>query len=188
MVAAQCRTDTALTFCCSGGGPRQPCWSSGLAPVESSLFPLPPLSPSLTGLPGCKFIAEKVFQQYHVACVLSLLFLLLQFKCYVHRDRKDCQGRGARDGHLDFHTAPELWTVSIVYRQCPFNLQFPIKVSCLVHVCQKCLGECVCLCAWRQVVNLRLIKTEPDAVVVFHLYALHSRSDQHTRVLMICSL
>ena len=27
VVAAQCRTDTALTFCCSGGGPRQP-WSS----------------------------------------------------------------------------------------------------------------------------------------------------------------
>ena len=32
--AAQCRADTALTFCCSGGGPRQP-WSSGLAPVSS---------------------------------------------------------------------------------------------------------------------------------------------------------
>ena len=26
----------------------------------------------------------------------------------VHRDRKDYQGRGAQDGHLDFHTAPEL--------------------------------------------------------------------------------
>ena len=33
VVAAQCRTDTALTSCCSGGGPRQP-WSSGLAPVS----------------------------------------------------------------------------------------------------------------------------------------------------------
>ena len=33
MVAAQRRTDTAVTFCCSGGGPRQP-WSSGLAPVS----------------------------------------------------------------------------------------------------------------------------------------------------------
>ena len=28
---------------------------------------------------------------------------------YVHRDHKDCQGRGAQDVHLDFHTAPELW-------------------------------------------------------------------------------
>ena len=27
---------------------------------------------------------------------------------YVHRDRRDYQGRGALDGHLDFHTAPEL--------------------------------------------------------------------------------
>ena len=33
VVAAQCRTDIALTFNCSGGGPRQP-WSSGLAPVS----------------------------------------------------------------------------------------------------------------------------------------------------------
>ena len=28
---------------------------------------------------------------------------------YIHRDRKDYQGRGAQDGRLDFHTAPELW-------------------------------------------------------------------------------
>ena len=34
VIAAQCRADTALTSCCSGGGPRQP-WSSGLAPVAS---------------------------------------------------------------------------------------------------------------------------------------------------------
>ena len=27
---------------------------------------------------------------------------------YVHRDHKDYSGRGAQDGHLDFHTAPEL--------------------------------------------------------------------------------
>ena len=27
---------------------------------------------------------------------------------YVHRDRTDCSGRGAQDGHLHFHTAPEL--------------------------------------------------------------------------------
>ena len=29
---------------------------------------------------------------------------------YVHRDHKDYLGRGAQDGHLDCHTAPELWT------------------------------------------------------------------------------
>ena len=40
------RTDTALTFCCSGDGPRQP-WSSGMAPVSSlrSSFTLSPLIP-----------------------------------------------------------------------------------------------------------------------------------------------
>ena len=27
---------------------------------------------------------------------------------YVHRDHKDYYGRVAQDGHLDFHTAPEL--------------------------------------------------------------------------------
>ena len=28
--------------------------------------------------------------------------------CYVHIDHKDYKGREAQDGHLDFHTAPEL--------------------------------------------------------------------------------
>ena len=43
VVAKKYRSDTALTFCCSGGGPRHP-WSSGLAPVSSlhSYFPLCP--------------------------------------------------------------------------------------------------------------------------------------------------
>ena len=27
---------------------------------------------------------------------------------YVHTDHEDCLGREAQDGHLDFHTAPEL--------------------------------------------------------------------------------
>ena len=51
VVAAQCRTDTALTSCCSGGGPRQP-WSSGLAPISKFHFsvPLSHSSPSLIGL------------------------------------------------------------------------------------------------------------------------------------------
>ena len=33
---------------------------------------------------------------------------------HVHRDHKDCYGRGAQDGHLDFHTAPELFLVVTV--------------------------------------------------------------------------
>ena len=51
VVGAQCRTDTALTSCCSGGGPRQP-WSSGLAPISRFHFsvPLSHSSPSLIGL------------------------------------------------------------------------------------------------------------------------------------------
>ena len=40
---------------------------------------------------------------------------------YVHRDHKDYWGRGAQDGHLDFHTAPELcmtgWKASDLNRQ-----------------------------------------------------------------------
>ena len=38
----------------------------------------------------------------------TLLLLLLQKLFYVHRDRKNYWGRGDQDGHLDFHTAPEL--------------------------------------------------------------------------------
>ena len=52
VVDPKCRTDAALTFCCSGGGPQQP-WSSRLAPVSrshSSRAPFPHSSPSLTGL------------------------------------------------------------------------------------------------------------------------------------------
>ena len=37
-----------------------------------------------------------------------LLLLLLQMLLYARRDHKTYQGRGAQDGHLDFHTAPEL--------------------------------------------------------------------------------
>ena len=53
LVAAQCRADTALTFCCSGGGPWHP-WSSGLVPVlslhsSSSPPPTPPESLFLIG-------------------------------------------------------------------------------------------------------------------------------------------
>ena len=28
---------------------------------------------------------------------------------YIHRNHEAYWGRGAQDGHLDFHTAPELW-------------------------------------------------------------------------------
>ena len=51
VVAAQCQADTALTFCCSGSGPRQ-LWSSGLVPVSRfhSSVPLSHSSLSLIGL------------------------------------------------------------------------------------------------------------------------------------------
>ena len=39
-----------------------------------------------------------------LAFLLRLLMLL-----YVNRDHKDYKGRGAQDGHLDFHAAPKLW-------------------------------------------------------------------------------
>ena len=39
---------------------------------------------------------------------------------YVHRNHKAYSGRGAQDGHLDFHTAPELWTT--IYRSMTFTL------------------------------------------------------------------
>ena len=38
----------------------------------------------------------------------SRTLLVRAVLCYVHRDRKDYSGRGAQDGHLDFHAAPEL--------------------------------------------------------------------------------
>ena len=31
---------------------------------------------------------------------------------HVHRERTDFEGRGAQDGHLHFHTAPELCDLS----------------------------------------------------------------------------
>ena len=39
---------------------------------------------------------------------MSQVLLLLPMLLYVPRDHKDCWGQGAQDGHLDFHTAPEL--------------------------------------------------------------------------------
>ena len=44
--------------------------------------------------------------------VTATIVCQCKFTCsmllYVRRDHKDYQGRGAQDGHLDFHTAPEL--------------------------------------------------------------------------------
>ena len=61
---------------------------------------------------------ERNVKMSHTAC----LQLLLQNHSgsstllYVRRDRTDYQGRGAQDGHLDFHTATELYVV------CKFNV------------------------------------------------------------------
>ena len=35
---------------------------------------------------------------------------------YVPRDRKDCYGQGVQDGHLDSHTAAELFKFSVGLR------------------------------------------------------------------------
>ena len=43
------------------------------------------------------------------ALINSLVCWLSSVLLYVHRDRTDYQGRGAQDGHLDFHIALELW-------------------------------------------------------------------------------
>ena len=76
LVAAQWRADTAVTFCCSGGGPRQS-WSSGFAPVSKfhSSFPFFHSSPSLISL----LASVDVKQQF---LSLFLLFVLLHCVCY----------------------------------------------------------------------------------------------------------
>ena len=50
-----------------------------------------------------KTIANMCGNRFHSFLGRSSTVLL-----YVHRDRTDYQGRGAQDGHLDFHTAPEI--------------------------------------------------------------------------------
>ena len=50
---------------------------------------------------------------------------LVEVLLYVHRNRRlnFSLGTGAQDGHLDFHTAPELWNVDddvgVNVRRCP---------------------------------------------------------------------
>ena len=53
--------------------------------------------------------------------------LLLQMSLHVHRSHKAYYGRGAQDGHLDFHTAPELFNFYIfiyIYISKKFSLPF----------------------------------------------------------------
>ena len=80
MVAAQCRTDTALTSCCSGGGPQQP-RSSWLAPVSRfhSSVPLPPSSPSLIGLLASVDVKQQ--SQADTLCRLRVHRQRLTYKC-----------------------------------------------------------------------------------------------------------
>ena len=84
VVAAQCRTDTALTFCCSGGSPGLPGWR--LFRGFTLLSPFSHSSPSLTGL----LASVDVKQQ-----ILSLWFprecqhCLISQNC-VHRHCRSC--------------------------------------------------------------------------------------------------
>ena len=49
-----------------------------------------------------------------IAVSMSLLIPPSFVVLYVHRNHKAYQGRGTQDGHLDFHTAPELCIQSSV--------------------------------------------------------------------------
>ena len=53
-------------------------------------------------------------QQTRMASSSSMLF-------YVPGDHKDYLGRGAQDSHLDFHTVPGLWRISVCLFQCCFT-------------------------------------------------------------------
>ena len=79
VVAAQCRTDTALTSCCSGGSPQQP-QSSRLAPVSKfhSSVLLFHLSPSLIGL----LVSVDIKQQKSINQPALLAEWLGSFTCY----------------------------------------------------------------------------------------------------------
>ena len=65
-----------------------------------------------TGSPGVSTSSFKLLLSSICSRSRSAALLLLpnssSVLLYVHRDHKDYQGRGAQDGHLDFHTAPEL--------------------------------------------------------------------------------
>ena len=51
--------------------------------------------------------SQPTFQRSPLSRPVETLCSML---LHVHRNRTNyCKGRGARDGRLDFHTAPELW-------------------------------------------------------------------------------
>ena len=52
---------------------------------------------------------------------------------YVYRDHTDCLGRGAQDGHLDFHTAPEL--VKMTKTRILYILPLSVLLFVVVVVC-----------------------------------------------------
>ena len=60
---------------------------------------------------------------------------------YVHRNYKAYQGRGAQDGHLDFHTAPELCRVHVGLSSEGFSL------GARVCVCV-CVGYSLMISGW----------------------------------------
>ena len=69
---------------------------------------------------GCARVPNPSFDGHHAFCIKQLdyapsgkLTLAQSMLLHVHRDHKDCQGRGAQDGHLDFHPAPELCSLRV---------------------------------------------------------------------------
>ena len=90
VVAAQCRTDTAVTFCCSGGGPRQP-WSSGLAPVSRchSSIPFSHSSQSLIGLLDSVDVKQQqltLATHRHAPPLAASIILTLKYRSVSVRD------------------------------------------------------------------------------------------------------
>ena len=61
------------------------------------------------------------------------LVILSSLLLYVRRDHKDSRGWGAQDGHLDFHTAPELSPVICQQNVGPAN-QLYIFMHCIIII------------------------------------------------------
>ena len=74
---------------------------------------------------SCRRIGDTSFpRHWPVTCRYVLNHSSLQFRSgfftSTYRDHNDYEGRAAQDGHLDFHTAPELW-MDCSFVQCCFT-------------------------------------------------------------------
>ena len=49
---------------------------------------------------------------------LHVLHVVVEVLLYVHIGLLGLLGMGVQDGHLDFHTAPALWNLLLLFRPC----------------------------------------------------------------------